>query len=110
MTTKGFSIYVDDERIAVRFVSARELGNLGSGHAVGGDYKDRVIRIHRGELRRAQRAVLLHELGHYLVKRQELRARATNEEEVCDLLTWLPSIFVDERNDALLEFLGLRRV
>lgn len=106
--TANFSFYVDDDRIAVKFVSAKALGNLGSGHNVGGDYRANVIRIFRGELRRAQRATLLHELGHYLVARQELNPKATNEEEVCDVLTWLPSIFGDPRNTALLTFLGLR--
>jgi hypothetical protein len=106
---KGFSFWVEDDRIVVRFVSAKTLGSLESGHSVGGDYRDKTIRIFRGELKRGQRSVLMHELAHYLVERQELRPNKTNEEEVCDLLTWLPSIFADERNDALLSFLGLCR-
>lgn len=104
----AFSFWVGDDCIRVRFVSAKTLGNLSSGHSVGGDYRDRTIRIFRGELLRGQRSVLMHELGHYLVARQELDPRKTNEEEVCDVLTWLPSIFADERNTALLTFLGLR--
>jgi hypothetical protein len=103
-----FSFYVEDDRIRVKFVGARALGNLGSGHNVGGDYADKVIRLKRREYRRSQRSTLLHELGHYLVERQELNPRATNEEEVCDVLTWLPTIFNDQRNTALLAFLGLR--
>lgn len=102
-----FTLWIEDDRVRVKFVSARALGNLSSGHSVAGDYRDKTIRIFRGELRRAQRSVFMHELGHYLVSRQELRPSATNEEEICDLLTWLPHIFADERNEELLEFLGL---
>lgn len=105
--TDGFDFYVEDDRIRVRFVTQRQLKRLRSGHNIAGDYSDRTIRVFRGEYRRSQRSVLMHELGHYLVARQELRATDTTEEAVCDLLTWLPNILTDERNGELLAFLGL---
>jgi hypothetical protein len=103
----NFDIWVDDDRIRVRFVPQKQLGRLSSGHLVGGDFGDGIIRLPRFDTRRAQRAVLFHEMGHYLVKRQELRARDTTEEEVCDLLAWVPPILADERNADLRAFLGL---
>lgn len=103
-----FTFYVEDDRIRVKFVSAATLGKLSSSkHSAYGDYSDKVIRIFRGDTRRSQRAVFLHELGHYLVSRQELKPRTASEEDICDLFSWLPAIFSDDRNAKLLEFLGL---
>lgn len=104
---RDFTFYVEDDAIRVRHVGARVLKRLSSGHTIAGDFGDGVIRLLRGETRSARRSVLLHELGHYLVDRQELRASDCTEEEVCDLLSWLPAILVDERNGALRAFLGL---
>jgi hypothetical protein len=109
VAARGFAFWVEDDRLTVRMVSPRALGNLGSGHAVGGDYRDRTIRLHRGDTRRSWRSTFCHELGHYLVERQELQPKKTTEEEICDLLSWLPGILADPRNDALLAFLGLKR-
>ena len=75
----------------------------------GGDYVDRRIRLARGEPRNSQQSTLLHELGHYLVQRSELDPKHTTEEEMADVLSWLPLIFRDERNRVLLAFLDLRR-
>lgn len=110
--TPDFAFYVEDDRIRVKFVSQKTLGRLtDEGHPTGGTYTEgqRVIRIVRGEYRTGQRAIFMHELGHYLVERQELDARNTTEEEVCDILSWLPRIYADERNADLLKFLGLKR-
>lgn len=104
----GFTLYVENDRVAVRFVTRRALGRLRSGHTTGGDYSDKVIRIARWETHRAQAAALFHELGHYLYDRSELRADSHEEEDV-DLLAWIPGIVFDERNKALLDFLGLER-
>lgn len=105
--TADFDFWVEDDCIRVRFVSARALGRMKTGHATGGDYAARVIRLPRYETRRSQRTSAFHELGHYLCDRQELRARDTTEEEVCDLLTWVPIVLTDPRNSALRSFLGL---
>jgi hypothetical protein len=102
-----FDIWVEDDRIKVRFVPNARLGNMPSGHKVGGLYDKQVISLHRYDYRKSARAALMHELGHYLIVRQELRPRNTTEEEVCDLLTWLPAILIDPRNRALRKFLGL---
>jgi hypothetical protein len=103
-----FTLFVDDDSVKVKFVSAAALGKLSKdGHSAGGDYADRTIRVFRGEARRSQRAVLLHELAHYLYARMELKPRTASEEDACDLFTWLPMILSDERNEALREFLGL---
>jgi hypothetical protein len=102
-----FDIWVEDDRIKVRFVPNARLGNMPSGHKVGGLYDKQTITLHRYDYRKSLRAGLMHELGHYLVARQELKAKATTEEEVCDLLTWLPAILADPRNRALRKFLGL---
>ena len=103
-----FTIYVENDRVRVKFVAAATLGKLSKdGHSAAGDYADRVIRIFRGEYQRTQRHILLHELGHHLVARQELKPRTASEEDICDLLTWLPLILTDERNGDLRAFLGL---
>lgn len=105
---RDFTFFVEADRIKVRHVSARTLGSGPDGHPTGGDYRDSTIRIFRGEYRSAARAYLLHELGHHLVARQEINPQHTTEEEICDVLTWLPFIFSDPRNAALLSYLGLR--
>jgi hypothetical protein len=103
-----FSFFVDDERIRVKFVASATLGKLSaSKHSAAGDYHDRTIRLFRGEPRRTQRSVMLHELGHYLFARMELRAGRASEEDICDLFTWMPLILEDPRNSALRKFLGL---
>ena len=103
-----FSFYVDDDVLKVKFVSAAVLGKLSSsGHSAAGDYANHTIRLFRGEYRRTQRTVVFHELGHYLVAWLELKPAKASEEDLCDLLTWLPLILLDERNEALREFLGL---
>ena len=108
MSVMDFTLYVENDRIRVKFVAAATLGKLSKdGHSAAGDYQARVIRIFRGEFQRTQRAVLLHELGHYLVSRQELKPGKASEEDICDVLTWLPTILADERNEAFREFLGL---
>jgi hypothetical protein len=102
-----FDFWVEEDRIKVRFVPNARLGNMPSGHKVGGLYVEQVISLHRYDYLKSLRAGLMHELGHYLVERQELRPKDTTEEEVCDLLTWLPAILADPRNGALRRFLGL---
>lgn len=103
-----FTIFVDNESIKVKFVASATLGKLSSSkHSAAGDYKDNTIRVFRGEPRRSQRSVLLHELCHYLFARMELKAASASEEDVCDLFTWLPIILEDSRNKALRSFLGL---
>lgn len=104
---RDFDLWVEDDRLRVRFVSAKVLGQLKDGHAVGGDFGDNVIRLPRGDYRRTQRGAFMHELGHYLYSRQELTPSA-HQEQVCDLLSWLPYILIDPRNDGLRHFLGLR--
>lgn len=103
---EDFDFWVDEDRLHVRFVSIRRLGRLPSGHSVWGDYTGKVIRLPRYEHSEAQKGIFFHELGHYLAERQELCTRATIE-DVCDLLTWLPSVLLDRRNAALRRFLGL---
>lgn len=111
----GFTFWVDDDALRVVFVPAGKLGRLDNGgHATGGDYLDGLIRLPRYEARKGLRSSLLHELGHHLVRRQELNPRGTQralpnatEEDVCDLLTWIPMVLVDPRNDALRAFLGV---
>jgi len=107
MGSRDFTIYVEDDRIQVRFVGARRLGTLSSGHPVGGDYDGRSIRLPAGAYRTANQASLLHELGHHFARRQGLRDGAT-EEEACELLSWLPRVLADPRNRAFRSFLGLR--
>jgi len=103
-----FTISVEDDRIRVKFVASATLGKLSKdGHSAAGDYANKTIRLFRGEFRRTQRNVLLHELGHYLVARQELKPKLASEEDICDLMTWLPTILTDERNGELRDFLGL---
>jgi hypothetical protein len=105
---RDFSFFVEDDRLRVRFVAASTLGRMESGQGRGGDYGKGVIRLPRYEPRGSLRGSLLHELGHYLYERAELRPSDTTEEDACDLLTWLPMILHDERNGALRRFLGLR--
>ena len=107
--SRDFDFWVEDDKITVRFVGQRALKRLSSGHAVGGDYEDKHIRIFRGDTRRAQRGTLFHELGHYLVKRYELNVKDCTEEEVCEIPAWVPQILNDPRNEALVLFLGFRR-
>jgi hypothetical protein len=110
-----FTVCVENDEIRVQFVSRADLGSLGSGHVVGGDYEALIIRVRASDSRRTQRAVLMHELGHYLVDRDELNTRGwkrtlpndVTEEDVCDLFTWLPQILRDSRNGELRAFLGL---
>ena len=116
-TTSDFAIHVEDDELRVRFVSRKALGALPTGHATGGDYASRIIRLRRSETRRGNRAALLHELGHYLVEREELNPRHTsrelrgvNEEDICDLLTWVPIILADPRNGELRAFMGIELV
>lgn len=106
---KNFTLWVESDRVKVRFVGAKRLGRLtkDAGWATGGSYthKDRIIRLPRYEYRGTLRAALLHELGHHLFKRQELKVSRITEEDVCDMLTWLPSILTDKRNKKLRRFL-----
>lgn len=102
-----FAFFVEDDRIRVKFVTARQLGKLATGHLSGGDYGDLLIRLPRFELRRSQRSAMMHELGHYLYARTEMTVKDSNEEAVVDLLAWVPSILVDPRNVDLRRFLGL---
>lgn len=104
----NFSFYVEDDIIRVKFVRFRELGRMDRGRQrVGGLYRDRVIRLPKTELRTANRAGLLHELGHYLYQRADLSVNDLTEEDFCDGFTWLPHILTDPRNDDLRAFLGL---
>lgn len=105
---RDFDLWVEDDRIKVRFVTTKVLKRLASGHAVGGDYSDRIIRIFRGDSRRSQRGTFFHELGHYLCDRNEFNSKDCTEEEACDLLAWVPQILNDPRNDGLRTFLGVR--
>jgi hypothetical protein len=113
--TRDFSFWVEEDELRVRFVSRAALGSLASGHVTGGDYAALTIRLRASEPVGSNRRTLLHELGHYLVDRDELNPRAfkrtlpndVTEEDVCDLLTWLPVILHDPRNDALRDFLGI---
>jgi hypothetical protein len=105
---KDFKLYVERERIEVRFVSAKKLGRMDTkaAHATGGTYRDCVIKLPRYEYLGTQRAALLHELAHHLFHRQELdRSRGWNEEDACDLLTWLPGIYGDKRNKRFRKFM-----
>lgn len=104
---RDFDIWVERDRIRVRFVRPAVMGRTVEGHSTAGDFTmaNRLIRIHRGLTLASQRATVLHELGHYLYKRMEL-AKPT-EEDVVDLLAWLPEIMLDARNRKLVAFLGL---
>jgi hypothetical protein len=107
MPTKDFRFFVEADRIEVRFVSQKKLGRLSSdgGWGTGGTYRKGVIKLPRYEYRGTLRAALLHELGHHLYKRQEINLNRVTEEDVCDMLTWLPSILTDRRNKKLRRFL-----
>jgi hypothetical protein len=108
---RDFAFYVEDDLIKVRFVGPKKLGRIPGDkdkHLTGGDYKDGRIRLLRYEYRRTLRSMFLHELGHHLYARQELDRKAS-EEDICDMLTWLPQIITDKRNKALRQFLGIRR-
>lgn len=102
----NFEFWVGEDRVRVRFVSQKTLGSIADGHASRGEYKNRIIRLFRGELPHALQAVFLHELGHYLYERGELKS--PTEEDAADLLTWLPTIVHDKRNGALRRFLRIR--
>ena len=108
MMDHDFPFWVDGDRIKVRFVSAAVLGRTAAGHMVAGDYTNREIRIFRGEIRHAQRAVFWHEVGHYIYERLEL-TKSAHEEQIVDLLTFVPLIIGDNRNGALRKFLGLEK-
>lgn len=106
-----FSFNVGDARIRVRFVGREDLGKLDSGHDVAGDYGENLIRLPRWELSRAQRIYFFHELGHYLIERNEIPVGkrsevCTTDETICDLFTWLPFILEDARNESLRNFLS----
>lgn len=102
----SFTIYVEDDRIRVKLVSAEAFARDSKGHRMGGDYGNRTIRLPRREYRGTQRAALLHELGHYIWERGEYRG-PVSQEDFCEGFSWLPSILTDPRNDPLREFLGL---
>lgn len=109
---KNFDIWVDEDRIQVRFVSRKTLGHIKTGHSTGGDYGDKIVRLQRYETRRCLSNMLFHEMGHYLVEREELLSRGKlvpelTDEDVCDLMTWWPGILADPRNTELRKFLNL---
>lgn len=106
---KDFDFFVDTVRLKVKFVTGRTLGRTGS-YQIGGDYTpgSKVIRLLRYEAKGALRATLLHELCHYLWERNEMTVKTVNEEDICDLMSWLPMVFEDSRNTELLDFLGLQ--
>lgn len=105
---KDFTFYVDEDKIKVKFVTNRALGRTGN-YQIGGDYTpgSKMIRLLRSEPKSSMRATFLHELCHYLVERNEMKIKNSNEEDICDLFSWLPMIFMDKRNTEFLNFLGL---
>jgi len=107
---RDFDFWVEDDKIRVRHVTARSLTKISSGQNPGADYSDKVISLLRGDIRRSLRGYLLHELGHYLCDRMDHGKDGLTQEDACDLLSWLPYIIRDERNEKLRAYLGLRKV
>ena len=114
MRAEPFRIYIDDDTIIqVRFVGRKELGRQPTGHSVAGEYDKGVIKIARWEPSRTQQAIIWHEIGHALVKHDELAGRGkylaegTTEEDVCELFTWVTLILRDPRNQPLWQFMGV---
>lgn len=107
---RDFAFYVEDDLIRVRHVAARSLARISSGQNAGADYSNKVISVLRGDTRRALRGYLLHELGHYLCDRLDHGKKGLTQEDACDLMSWLPGILLDERNDAFRAYLGLKEL
>ena len=105
---RDFDFWVEDDRIRVRHVTARSLTKISSGQNAGADYSDKVISLLRGDTKRALRGYLLHEIGHYLCDRLDHRKIGLTQEDACDLLSWVPFIISDPRNEAFREYLGLK--
>ena len=85
---KDFTFYVDEDKIKVKFVTNRALGRTGN-YQIGGDYTpgSKMIRLLRSEPKSSMRATFLHELCHYLVERNEMKIKNSNEEELSNVLT-----------------------
>lgn len=106
---RDFDLWVEDDRIRVRHVTSRSLTKISSGQNAGADYEKakKTISILRGDTRKARRGYVFHELGHYLCDRLDHPRRGLTQEDAVDLLSWVPGILLDERNEDLRRYLGL---
>ncbi len=91
----GFDLDVDGRRVRVRFVPSSRMQRDSKGHAMGGDYGDNLIKVSTAQTRRGVRAAVLHEIGHHVLDRAEVKVPTAVEEDVADAFCWLLPVLRD---------------